>query len=57
MKKCEVCKRKVPLVVSTYAGITVTLMCLSCLKRAMTELNEDSNFGEWKKIIREEKKR
>ena len=56
MKKCEVCKKQVPVVVATYGGITVTLMCLSCLQRAMTELDDDSNFKEWKKKIREERK-
>ena len=54
MRKCEVCKRKVPLVVTTYAGMSPTLMCGTCFQRALDEIDENIIFNEWKKKIRQE---
>ena len=56
MRKCEVCKRKVPLIVPAYAGMSPTLMCMSCFQRALDEIHDDTNFNEWKKKVREERK-
>ncbi|MHA2323214.1 MAG: hypothetical protein ACXACG_16405 [Candidatus Thorarchaeota archaeon] len=50
MRKCEVCKKQAALVVSTYSGLTVTLMCLACLKIALEELHPDTNMKEWTEV-------